>query len=81
MKQKDIMLIVVVVIISTVASVLISKMLITSPKNRQQKVEVVQPISPDFAQPDPKYFNNKSIDPTQLIQIGGGSNQQPFSGN
>lgn len=80
MKQKDILLIVVVVIVSVVISVVVSKILITSPKNRQQKVEIVQPISPDFATADPKYFNSNSIDPTQRIQIGNSSNQKPFNG-
>lgn len=80
MKQKDILLIVVIVVISAVVSVALSNVLISSPKNRQQKVEVVDAISPDFAQPDTKYFNSSSIDPTQLIQIGGTSNPQPFNG-
>ena len=81
MKQKDILLVVVVIIVSAVMSVVLSNMLISSPKNRQQKVEVVGPISPDFAQPDQKYFNSNSVDPTQLIQIGGNSNTQPFNGS
>ena len=79
MKQKDVALIGVVVIVSIIVSVILSNMLITSPKNRQEKVEVVAPISSDFTQPDTKYFNNNSIDPTQLIQIGGSSNLQPFN--
>lgn len=81
MKQKDFTLIAVIVVISAVISVIISNALISSPKNRQEKVEVVQPISPDFNTPDAKYFNTNSIDPTQLIQIENNSNKQPFNGN
>lgn len=80
MKQKDIALIIVVVAISAVVSFFVSKMIFASPKNRQQNVQVVQPISSDFPSPDPKYFNSKSIDPTQLIQIGNNNNSTPFSG-
>ncbi len=79
MKQKDITLIVTVVIISVILSLVIGNLFITSPKNRQEKVEVVKPISADFKEPDKKYFNNNSIDPTQLITIGNDANNQPFN--
>ncbi|MES2971659.1 MAG: hypothetical protein V4702_05030 [Patescibacteria group bacterium] len=78
MKQKDIILIIVVVFISGVLSLVLSNMLISSPKNRQEKVEVVEAISSDFTQPDKKYFNANSIDPTQIIRIGENNNNQPF---
>lgn len=78
MKQKDFLLIAVVVVISGIIAVVVSGKIITTPKNRQQEVEVVVPISATFNEPDKKYFNSESIDPTQLIQIGGGDNTQPF---
>ncbi len=81
MKQKDIMLIVVVIVVSAVMSVVLSNVLITAPKHRQEQVEVVDPITADFPQLDKKYFNDKSIDPTQLIKIGDNSNKQPFNSN
>jgi hypothetical protein len=81
MKQKDIVLIIVVVFISGVVSLVLSNMLISSPKNRQEKVEVVEPISAEFDTPkkDDKYFNSQAIDPTQIIRIGDSNNQQPFN--
>ena len=79
MKQKDIALIAVIVVISAVASLLISKAVFASPEKRQQAVEVVQPISSDFAAPDTRYFNSSAIDPTQTITIGGNANPDPFS--
>ncbi len=80
MKQKDILLIIVVAFVSGVISIVTSKVLIAPAKNRQQKVEVVQQIKSDFPQPDSKYFNQNSIDPTRLITIGNDSNPQPFNG-
>lgn len=79
MKQKDILLIVVVVIISGVFSMLLSKVVFPEAKTRQEKVEVVQPITAEFNKPDAKYFNANSIDPTQIIRIGDNNNTKPFN--
>lgn len=78
MKQKDIVLIIVVVFIAGILSYFISSSFISTPKNRQSKVEVVEPISSTFQKPDPRYFNANSINPTQNIQIGNQNNTQPF---
>lgn len=79
MKQKDIALIILIVAIAGMLSFFVSKQLFSSPKNRQQQVEVVQPITADFPKPDERYFNNQAFDPTQTITIGGNSNPDPFS--
>lgn len=79
MKQKDIILVIVAVFVGIVISVVLSKTFITAPKNRQQQVEVVDPISADFPALDTKYFNGKSVDPTQLIKIGNNANTKPFN--
>ena len=79
MKQKDIALIIVVVFFSIVISVFVSKKIFSSPKNRNQKAEVVQPITADFPIPDKRYFNNQAYDPTQVITIGQNANPDPFS--
>lgn len=81
MKQKDITLIIVVAFISGVVSITLSKYFIAPPKNRHQKVEVVEPISSDFLKPDSAYFNKNSVDPTKLITIGDNANPQPFNKN
>lgn len=78
MKQKDIGLIITTVFFAVVIAVIFSKMVISSPKNRHQQVEVVEPISANFPEADKKYFNEQSVDPTRLIQIGDSSNPQPF---
>lgn len=78
MKQKDIALIVVVLFISGLVSFFISTRLFSKPADRKTEVEVVEKISKDLKEPDQRYFNTNSIDPTQLIQIGNQNNQQPF---
>jgi hypothetical protein len=79
MKQKDIVLIVIIVLISGILSLFVSKAIFAPPKNRQQQVDVVQPITADFPKPDSHYFNSSAIDPTQLITIGQNANPNPFS--
>jgi hypothetical protein len=81
MKQKDVALIIVLVAISGVISFLVSGWIFGKPADRKQKAEVVDVITSDFPLPDVKYFNNNSIDPTQLIQIGNSSNPNPFGGS
>ncbi len=80
MKQKDVALIIVITFISAIVSFFVSNKLFVTPSNRQQQVEVVDVISPNFQNPDKKYFNASSIDPTQASQVGTGSNQNPFNG-
>lgn len=78
MKQKDIALIVIVVFVSGALSFFISGLVIGSSTTKQRGL-TVDVISPVFSQPDGTYFNKNSIDPTQLIHIGNGSNPNPFS--
>ena len=82
MKKKDIAPLIFVVIFSGVVSYFLSNLLISSPKNRNQEVEVVDPISAEFPitseTPYNKFFNKDSVNPTQKINIGDGSNDKPF---
>lgn len=79
MKQKDLALIILITAIAGLASFFISKMVFASASARTQKAEVVDAISTQFTLPSSKYFNANSIDPTQLIQIGGNPNTNPFA--
>jgi len=81
MKQKDIALIIVIAAVSAVVSFFVSGKVFVTPSNRQQQVEVVDPINASFQTPDKKYFNSSSIDPTQSSTIGNGTNQAPFNGS
>jgi hypothetical protein len=79
MKQKDIALIIIIIFISAIVSLFLSKAIFVSPKSRQQKVDVVQPITSDFPKADNRFFNPSSFDPTQLITIGQNNNANPFN--
>lgn len=78
MRRSDLSLLIVVAIVSVIFSVLISNFVITAPKNRQHKAQVVQKISNDYTSVDGRYFNAQSIDPTKLIKIGEDGNTDPF---
>ena len=80
MRQKDIVIIAAVAVCSAVLSLVLSRLLFAKPANRNQQVEIVQPISSEFPQPDRRYFNAQSVDPTQPIVIGNGVNPEPFRG-
>jgi hypothetical protein len=79
MKQNDVAVIIGVGLLSAIVSIILAGKIITTPANRQQQVEVVQPISTQFSKPDPKYFNSAAIDPTKVIHISSNSNNTPFN--
>ncbi len=81
MKKRDVLAIAFIAIISGTVSLLFSNYFISAPKNRQDKVEVIEAIGLSFRQPDSRYFNSESINPTKIIRIGDSSNPQPFSGS
>lgn len=78
MKQKDIALIVVIAIIAGAISFVASRMVFVPSGGRQQQVETADAISTTFTTPPSDYFNDKSIDPTQPIEIGTSENPAPF---
>jgi hypothetical protein len=80
MKQKDISVIIVVAFLSAIISFVLSGKIFVTPENRQQAVEVVDPITTDFQLPDSRYFNSNSINPTLDSQLGTDTNQNPFNG-
>lgn len=75
MKQKDILLISVVVIIAATVSFVVSSKVFAPPKDRKTLVEVVEPITTEFKEPNKQYFNDKSVNPTKTIEIGGAATQ------
>lgn len=79
MKQKDIALIIVIVVVVAIFSFILSSLLIVPSEERQEQVEVVGQITSEFVEPDEDYFNDSSNNPTQIIRIGPGGNQNPFS--
>ena len=84
MKQKDILSIAVIVIVAAVFSTFLANKLFNSNDHHNLKTAVVEPISNSFpdVKNDPAYtafFNDKALDPTQLIKIGTSNNNTPFT--
>lgn len=79
MKQKDLAVVIGAGVVSAIFAFLITGKFIFTAKDRQQKVEVVTPITSEFNLPSKAVFNTDAINPTQLIQIGPNSNNQPFA--
>lgn len=77
MKQNDILLVVVSVIVGGTLSLLLTNFFFGESK-RQKEAEVVSPITSEFVQPDSKYFNDSSYNPTQIIRIGGEDGEVKF---
>ncbi len=75
MKQKDIILIVVMVFVGAVASLVISRLIFSAPKSRQQTAEVVDVITSEFPAPPPKYFNSSSTNLAKPVQVGAENNK------
>lgn len=78
MKKKDLGVIVVVAIVSAVISYFLSSVFISSADDRKQSVEIVEPIASQFVEPDSRYFNQTSVNPTQTIVISPETNPNPF---
>lgn len=79
MKRKDLIVIGVTVFVAGLVSYFICSKFLFSGSSHNQTVEVVEAITSDFSLPDKTIFNSDAIDPTQLIQIGPNSNDQPFT--
>lgn len=78
MKRKDIATIVVIAIVSAVVAFTLSKLFFGTTGDKAQRAEVVDAVSTEFKQPDPRYFNANAVNPTQMIRIGSTNNQNPF---
>lgn len=81
MKSKDWSAIVVIALVSALISFVVFNFVIGARKLGKLKVEKVDSLSSEFKIPNTKYFNNKSINPTQEIKIGEDPNVSPFKNN
>lgn len=79
MKQKDIAILLVIVFVAAVISFLISNKFFSS--KGEIEVESVDSISAEFATPSNKHFNNQSVNPSALVEIGNSTNPDPFNGS
>lgn len=77
MKQQDIALIIAITFVSGIFSFVISTKFI-SPPDRNLEAAKVESITTEFKEPSADYFNEKSINPTQIIRIENNKNDNPF---
>jgi hypothetical protein len=82
-KRKDLMIVGVIAFIAALFSLFVSNAIFGSPSRNPIKVPVVHEINPEFpvVKDDTNYtsfFNDKALNPTQLIEIGNGTNTKPF---
>jgi hypothetical protein len=78
MKKNDLVVIIVVAFFAGIVSLLISNFIFTPRQSKQLKAQKIDPITSSFQQVDKRYFNSESINPTQIIQIGGNQNNNPL---
>lgn len=78
MKKNDMAILIIVAAVAGIFSFAISQVAFGGAGKKNLSAEVVDPISADFQKPDTNVFNENAINPTKLIQIGDGSNTNPF---
>jgi len=57
---------------------LLGGLIFGSAENNVYEVDVIAPISTKFDNPDPKIFNEDSVNPTELIRTEEGNSNNPF---
>jgi hypothetical protein len=83
MKHKELTVIGLAAFLAAIFAFILSGAIFGSPKKNIIKVPQVDAINSSFPSPqtDESYktiFNQNALDPTQLIQIGGSNNNNPF---
>ena len=82
MKKNDLALLIFIIACTLMISYFIGKAVIGEPKSKPVQVDTAVAISDSYPDPDSRIFNDKAIDPTVNISIGGKtSNTDPFSNN
>ncbi len=79
MRKKDLPILLLIVGFSAIFAYVIVGLFISTPKNRQQSVEVAEVMNSSFTIPEDSNFNSNSINPTKLIEIAPNTNGQPFA--
>lgn len=82
MKKNDLALLIFIIAITLLLSYFVAKAVIGEPKSKPVQVDKVVSIKSDYPTPDARVFNDKAIDPTVNISIGGQkANNDPFTSN
>lgn len=77
MKKNDLFVIIAVAVFAGILSLVASNLLFTPKSTKDLTAQRIDTIQSSFQQPDKRYFNTESINPTQLIQIGDSPSNQP----
>lgn len=77
-KQSDIAIVILVAGFTLFLSYFLGGKIINTPDSRTTEIEKVVEVSAEFPLPDSKIFSSNSLNPTELIQIGGSNTEQPF---
>jgi hypothetical protein len=79
MKQKDWLTLSLFIALSAVLSLFVSGQFFSTPEDRAQKVEVVEPIATTFQDTDQRYFNSDTINPGHRDEANdSGNTSDPF---
>lgn len=73
MKKTDLAMVVLIAAISVVAAYFVTQAVIPDTATEPKKVQKVEVISSDIADPDPAIFNAQAINPTVEVQITPGN--------
>lgn len=79
MKQNEIALLILITSISLVVSYFIGSSLVKPPQDRSSKAEVVVEIDEGIGEVSTTVFNDKSLNPTEVITIEEQSTKNPFN--
>lgn len=77
MKKSDIINIVLISVLSLLGSYLLISSLIGDFNSHEAKVQIIDPIGPEVATPNPLVFNKEAINPTVTVLIGQDSQTEP----
>lgn len=81
MKGKDTVIIIAVAAVGAIFSFVVAQFIFGGEKAYKLQAPTVDAITSEFQQPNTKYFNSSSINPTKDIMIGDSTNNAPFKSN
>lgn len=76
MKKTDIAMIILIASLSVLIAYFVAKGVIGDISEQSVVVKTVEPISSAVEEPDPSIFNDKAINPTVEVIIGGDSSRR-----
>lgn len=82
MKKNDFALLFFIIAVTLLVSYFVAKAVIGEPQSKPVQVDKAVSVQSDYPTPDARVFNDKAVDPTVNISIGGQkANNDPFTSN